>query len=78
MQAQTSVEVLNMNQPTQRYIRIKELVMLLGVSRSTIYDWLDEKSKRYDPTFPKKIKIGASAVRFSSIDIEKWLESKRR
>lgn len=66
-----------MNQPTQRYIRINELVMLLGVSRSTIYDWLDEKSKRHDPTFPKKIKIGISAVRFSLIDIEKWVESRR-
>ena len=67
-----------MNQLTQRYIRIKELVILLGVSRSTIYDWLDEKSKRYDPTFPKKIKIGASAVRFSLIDIERWIETKSK
>lgn len=60
-----------------KVITIKELSELLGVSRSTIYDWLNVKSKRYDPTFPQKIKLGGSSVRFSLNDVEAWIESKR-
>lgn len=73
MQVQTSVEVFGYESTCSEYIRIKELVILLGVSRSTIYDWLDEKSTAM--TAPK-IKIGASAVQFSLIDIEGGLKLK--
>lgn len=54
----------NFDDPTireLRIIRINELQRLIGLSRSTIYDRLNPQSKRYDPSFPKPVKIGASA-----------------
>lgn len=35
-----------------RIVRMKELTQILGISRSTIYDKLNPKSRRYDPRFP--------------------------
>lgn len=62
-----------------RFLRINDVSVKIGISRSTIYDWMNERSPRYDPTFPKKIKIGkskSSGVRFLECDIDEWIENK--
>lgn len=38
-------------------ISIKQVVEIVGVARSTIYEMMDENLPYYDPTFPKKVKI---------------------
>lgn len=38
-------------------ISIKKVIEFTGVSRSTIYEAMDENSPYYDPTFPKKFTI---------------------
>lgn len=58
-----------------RIIRIKELSALIGLSRSTIYDRLNPKSQRFDPTFPKPIKLGASAIGWHSAAVQQWINS---
>ena len=40
-----------------RIVRMKELTQILGISRSTIYDKLNPKSRRYDPRFPKPLRL---------------------
>ncbi|MFM4902726.1 helix-turn-helix transcriptional regulator [Aeromonas hydrophila] len=41
--------------------------------RSTIYDWLNPKSPRYDETFPKPFKIGQSSIGWFEHDVDSWL-----
>ena len=38
-------------------ISIKQVMEIVGVGRSTIYEMIDENSPYYDPTFAKKVKI---------------------
>lgn len=59
-----------------RIIRINELAKKLAIGKSTIYDWLNPKSPRYDETFPKPIKLGASSVGWLSNLVDEWLISK--
>lgn len=47
-------------------IRLTELIELLGVSRSTIYKWVNEG------TFPSPVRISERAVRWRTEDIEAW------
>lgn len=54
-------------------IRIGELVAMLGISRATIYNKLNKSSRQYDKTFPKRIKLGASAVGWLKADVDSWL-----
>ena len=46
-----------------RIVRMKELTQILGISRSTIYDKLNPKSRRYDPRFPKPLRAYSHAWR---------------
>lgn len=56
-----------------RVVRMKELVTLIGLSRSTIYDRLNPKSKRFDPTFPKPIQLGASSIGWKMGAVLAWI-----
>ena len=63
----------NPNQITRRILRLKQVVERTGLSRSTIYDRMNPKSKRYDNSFPHPIKLNANAT--SSTGAVGWLES---
>ncbi|WP_116426030.1 helix-turn-helix transcriptional regulator [Pseudomonas citronellolis] len=59
-----------------RILRLKQLVGLIGLSRSSIYDRMNIKSPRYDETFPRPIKLGKAAVGWIESDICVWIESR--
>ncbi len=54
-------------------LRRKQLESRLGLSRSTIYDRINPKSERYDPDFPKPIKLGARAIGFIESEVNTYL-----
>ncbi|URW82155.1 AlpA family phage regulatory protein [Alcaligenes sp. DN25] len=58
----------------KRIVRLKQLSAIIGLGKSTVYDYLDPKSPRHDPTFPKPIKLGASAVGWLEEEINGWLD----
>ncbi|EKT64551.1 AlpA family phage regulatory protein [Providencia burhodogranariea] len=58
---------------TVKILRIRAVMAKIGVARSTIYDWLNPKSKRYDPTFPKQRQLGKQSVGWMEADIDEWL-----
>ncbi|WP_371829240.1 helix-turn-helix transcriptional regulator [Modicisalibacter ilicicola] len=39
---------------------------------------LNESSERYDPDFPKQIRLGASAVGWDKSEVLAWLEKRRQ
>lgn len=51
-------------------LRIKDIMELLGVSRSTVWRW----SKQRD--FPSKIQLGGNTVGWFQKDLFAWLESR--
>lgn len=48
---------------------------MISMSCSGIYDIMDKNSPRYDPTFPKKVKIGGK-VFWLATEIADWLNNK--
>jgi len=63
---------------TVTILRVPALVKKLGIGRSTVYDWLDPKSDRYDPTFPLRLKLGVKAVGWLESEIDEWILNKNR
>lgn len=57
-------------------LRIKQVSNLIGLSRSTIYELMNPKSKYYDPTFPKSIQLSQESVGWLANEIDNWLISK--
>jgi prophage regulatory protein len=50
-QSNSTQQTVNYVNPA-KMLRIKDVMKKLGIARATIYDWLNTKSPRYDPTFP--------------------------
>ncbi len=61
--------------PQFKMISRVDLEELTGLSRSTIYDRLNPKSKRYDPDFPKPVKFG-HLTRWRLSEVQAWIQSK--
>ncbi|MFW2133676.1 helix-turn-helix transcriptional regulator [Ectothiorhodospira haloalkaliphila] len=59
-------------------LRIREVTGVLGVSRSTVYDYMDPRSPRHDPTFPRPVRLGRAAVGWIQSEILEWLASRPR
>ena len=51
--------------------RTKELTELLGISRSTLYNWT------LSGHFPKPIKLGSRAIAWSESDVQDWIYSQQ-
>ncbi|WOB84884.1 MULTISPECIES: helix-turn-helix transcriptional regulator [unclassified Providencia] len=69
-------ENMSQNNLPIRILRMTELTVMLGISRSSIYEKLNPRSKYYDENFPKPIKLGASSVGWQYASVEKWLTSR--
>jgi len=60
----------NPNYPINRVIRIPELLIILGISRATLWRW------RKSNDIPKALCMGSRVIGWPSSVIESWIESK--
>ena len=77
------MENLNVTQPAiepcnhiPQLLSIKDVGHYTGLSRSTIYEMVNEKSDRYDPTFPKKVQLTQVRVVWVASEIAEWINTK--
>lgn len=61
----------------ERVLKMPDTEQMIGLKRSSIYNKFTPKSRYYDPTFPKPIKLGARAIGWFESDIQAWLESRK-
>lgn len=59
--------------PTVKILRMRALTAKLVIARSTIYDWLNPKSPRYDASFPKQRRLGQQSVGWLEAELDQWL-----
>ncbi|MEZ9494944.1 AlpA family transcriptional regulator [Vibrio splendidus] len=53
-----------------RFLRLKEVMALTGLGRSSIYKFMDEN------TFPKTVSLGGRAVAWVESEIEDWMSER--
>ncbi|WP_352338776.1 AlpA family phage regulatory protein [Psychrobacter sp. 16-MNA-CIBAN-0192] len=59
-----------------RMLPLKQVVHYTGLSSTTIYDMLDKRSNRYDPTFPIQVKLSKGRVAWVESEVAQWIEGK--
>ena len=62
-----------------RIVRCPEALALLGCKRAWFHDIQNPRSKYYDPTFPKRIRLSSSprgAVGWLLHELEAWVAQK--
>jgi prophage regulatory protein len=56
--------------PPERLIRQPEVLRRVGISKSTLWDWI--KADR----FPRPVRLGERAVAWKSSEIDRWIEGR--
>ena len=56
-------------------LRLKDLMVHTGLSRSAIYDRMDKKSPRYAADFPKSFSLSGGAIGWFKNEVDAWLEA---
>ncbi|WP_082176562.1 helix-turn-helix transcriptional regulator [Acidovorax benzenivorans] len=64
-------------QSKKEIIRRPRLRMVTGLGNATLSDLQNPRSRRFDPTFPKKVQLSSRAVGHFLHEIEAWLESRQ-
>lgn len=59
-----------------RILRTPEVLELLGISRSSLYGKINPKAKQFDASFPRPLKLGASAIGWRLSSLMAWIESR--
>lgn len=59
-----------------RMIRINQVIELTGLSRSTIYELMNTKSRYYDATFPKSVGLTTKTATWVLQEIEQWMANR--
>ncbi|MBY7785636.1 AlpA family transcriptional regulator [Vibrio fluvialis] len=54
-----------------RFLRLKDVMSLTGLGRSTIYKFMADETD-----FPKSVPLGGRAVTWVESEIEEWMESR--
>ncbi|MCG7589579.1 MULTISPECIES: AlpA family transcriptional regulator [unclassified Halomonas] len=62
-----------LNAKPMALLRLKQVIAITGLSRSSIYSMLDEDSSSYDPDFPKQVKIGKKSVAWVENEVDQWI-----
>lgn len=60
-----------------KVLRIPDVVNKIGIAKSTIYDWLNAKSPRHDPAFPKPYPLGRQSVGWLESELDEWIMQRR-
>ena len=53
-----------------RFMRMREVSEMVGVSRATIYRWMDAGD------FPRSIALGGNSIAWSEKSVQEWMESR--
>ena len=72
---QQNTSTLSMPQ-IPRMLPLKLVVHYTGLSSTTIYDMLDKRSNRYDPTFPVQVKLSKGRVAWVESEVADWIKGK--
>ena len=57
-------------------ITLKEVIAFTSISRAKIYEMINVKSKYYDSTFPRPIRLSETRIGWSAWEINQWIEVK--
>ncbi|MFA6921973.1 MAG: AlpA family phage regulatory protein [Gallionella sp.] len=67
----TNIEFSN-----QQVLRPKTLIAYLKISKSALYEKINPRSPRFDESFPRPFKLGASATGFLKSSVDNWIQSR--
>lgn len=72
----TKAEVLAEGKSDIVFLQIEDVMRKTNLSKTSIYDYMNQKHKLYDPTFPTQVTIGNRAVGWLASEVDEWVQAK--
>jgi len=65
---------------TKQNVIIRRAVLLkkTALSNATIHNKMNPRSKYYDETFPKRVRLGAKAVGWYELEVDNWILNREK
>ena len=57
-------------------INLIDVIEFMSINRAKIYEMINQKSKYYDPTFPRSMRLSQSRIGWSAWEINQRIEAK--
>ena len=61
--------------PPNQLIRKRDTPQILGISRSTLANWMNPKSQYFRENFPPQVRLSDRLMGFRLHDLEAWIEA---
>lgn len=58
---------------TLAVLRAKQVAEKVGVSRSTLWNWVNPKSRHYNPDFPQPFTVSGNVTGWRNTDIDAYI-----
>ena len=59
-----------------RMLPLKQVMHYTALSSTTIYEMVNKKSDRYEPTFPIQVKLSKGRVAWVESEVADWIKGK--
>ena len=60
----------------KKLLRLNDVIERTGLSRSTVYNLMDEKHRQYDPTFPRQVALTQRSVAWFQHELDSWIDAR--
>jgi len=60
-----------------RVVRVQKVKEMTGLAHSTLFAKYDQSSPCFDPTFPKRVRLGARSVGWVESEVIDWVHNSR-
>lgn len=57
-------------------IKLRDVQRVTALSRSSIYCKMNPKDARYDPTFPRPVRIASNAIAWIEEEVQAWIDAR--
>ncbi|WP_025153964.1 helix-turn-helix transcriptional regulator [Morganella morganii] len=59
-------------------LRVGDMVKKLKIARSTLYDWLNRDSPRYNTGFPRPFRLSGKSIGWDESEVNDWLIQRKK
>ncbi|MEA3250606.1 MAG: AlpA family phage regulatory protein [Pseudomonadota bacterium] len=59
-------------------LKLEDVEQMTSLSGSNIYNKMSIKSRYYDPTFPRQVRLGPRSVAWEKSEVEDWIDSRMK
>ncbi|HHZ7690278.1 TPA: helix-turn-helix transcriptional regulator, partial [Morganella morganii] len=59
-------------------LRIGDMIKKLKIAKSTLYDWMNMDSPRYNAEFPRPFRLSGKSIGWDESEVNDWIAKRKK